>query len=180
MAQYTNAMDLGLGKPAPAHTLTPEAEEAREMVRRHGRAKRLNDELARIVTDHGNPHITPYDGPAPAAAKRLLGKAEALGMTAHLFTSRAGHVVEAIDPKRGVAFRAVWTRGKADGGTWHERADRYEWHEDARPVGVNATTRTALADKRPAGMSSTRLKLVASRAGMPCNITEIEKRVSKL
>lgn len=174
------AIGLEFAKPRPAHTLTPEAEEARQGAIAYGREQLLNDAVARIVTDHGTPHVEPYHGPTPAAAKRLEAKAAAAGMTTTITTTITGCVVEAIDRERGVAFRAWYVRGKADGGTWHEREDRWILTRDERAVKVNALTRTGLAGYRTAGMSETRLKLVASRAGLPVNVTEIERRLSEL
>lgn len=174
------AFGLEFAKPTPAHALVPSSQDAVEDMRRAGWQRRIDALVSALVTDHGNPHVRPYDGPVPANAKRLLTLARSKGMTAQIVTWRAGHSVEGVDPKRGVAFRATWFRGKADGGTWHEKRDRYVYVDDERPVGVNEKTRTSLAGKRPAGMDKVHLQAVALRAGMPFNNTEIEKRVSQL
>jgi hypothetical protein len=174
-------MDLGLAKPPPPDTLTPEAEAAREAVRAHGRARRLEASVALLVTEHGHKRIVPYEGDVvTAAAKTLLRLAESKGMRAQIVKTPTGCAVEGIDVKRGVAFRASWERGSTDGATWHEARDRYTLVDDPRPVRVNATTKTALKGGRPAGMGRVHLQQTASRSGLPMNITELTQRVKAL
>jgi hypothetical protein len=171
---------IEFAKPTPAHALTPPALEAVEAMRRAGWQRRIDERAAELVTNHDNPRVRPYTGPIPAGAKRLLALALSKGMTAQIVTSKTGHTVEGIDPKRGVAFRATWSRGSASGGSWHEKRDRYIFVEDARAVGVNALTKTGLKGRRPAGVDRVHLKAVALRDGMPYNVTEIERKVSEL
>ena len=192
------------GKPPPPHTLTPAAEEARESMRRHGARRIVEREAGLLVTDHGNPHVEPYAPtkivrtwrttkkgkkklesetivPAdvrPAAAIALEKKAAAAGWKTNLFTT-PGDVRTVVEGVRGtVAFRAVWLRGRAESGTWHEREWRYELVRDERPVGVAKITRTALAGKRGAGLGTTHLAIVASPWGIAVGVSEISKRVS--
>lgn len=99
-------------------------------------------------------------------------------MTAQIVESPAACCVEAYDLGRGVAFRAWWVRGKAAGGTWHERRNRWVMERDDREVRVNMKTKTGLAGYRTTGQGNVRPRLVASRAGIPMTVTEIEKRIS--
>lgn len=169
------------GKPVPAHAQTPGALQAVEAVRSAGRAKRDALADAEIVVDHGRPPVEPYDrDPVTSAARRLVELAESKGMRTNVIALTDRCTVEAVHPARGVAFRAYWTRGRADGATWHERAHRYTLVADGRPVGVNKLTKTGLANRRPAGVGETRLAILASPTGVKCNVTEIEKRVREL
>lgn len=191
------------GKPPPPHTMTPEAEEARLAMRRLGEQRRLAAIGSSLVTERGQ-HVEPYAPtrivrtwrttksgkkkleseelvPAdvrPAAAIALEKRAAAAGWKTNLFTT-PGDVRTVVEGVRGaVAFRAVWLRGRAESGTWHERAWRYELVEDRRPVGVSKLTRVALAGKRGAGMGTTCLAIVASPWGIAVGVSEISKRVS--
>lgn len=166
------------GKPVPAHAQTPGALMAVEAVRMTGRAKRTALADAEIVTDHGHPAVIPFDGEAvPRAARALVALAEAAGMRTNVVELADRCTVEGIDRARGVAFRAYWTRGRTAGGSWHERAYRYTLIDDTRPVGVNKLTLTGLKGKRAAGVGTTRLSIIASPLGIPCNITELERKV---
>lgn len=177
---YADMMDLGIGMPAPDHTLTESAEKARQAHRRYGYDRHIERVLGRIVTEHGNPKPVPYLGVVvPAAARAFAKKLEVADFEVQTLEYRDGCIVEGIDRagKRGV--RAQWHRGKAAGGTWHSGGrDRYVLVEDHRPVGINKISRTALANRRGAGMGRVRLKLVESPRGIPLNITELEKRIS--
>lgn len=186
------------GKPTPYHALTPAAKEGRESIRRYAHKRKLEREGALLVTDHGSPHVEPYvvaewrvtkkgkkkatgrmiPGPRPAAATALAKKAELAGWKVNVFESheRVRTVVEGI--RGDVAFRATWLRGRAESGTWHERDWRYAMIEDRRPVGVSKLTRVALAGKRPAGVGTTRLAIVAGPWGIAVGVSEISKRVS--
>lgn len=184
------------GIPTPAHALTPAAEDARAAVRRHGALSVANRAGALIVTEHGQ-HVEPYTvtewrttkkgkkkragtipGPRPSAASVLERKAIAAGWTVNVFET-PGRVRTVVEGIRGeLAFRAVWHRGKAESGTWHERRWRYAMVNDPRPVGVAKITLTALAGKRAAGVDSTHLAIVASPWGLPVGVSEISKRVS--
>ena len=166
---------IEFAKPLPVHTMTPGALAAVEAVRAAGRAKRASGEL---VASHGRPPYVPYDrDPVPKAARDLLELAESLGFETNLIALNDRCTVEGIDRRAGVAFRAFWVRGRTNGGTWHERRERYAIIRDDRPVGVAALTRTGLKGKRPAGVGTTRLSLVASRLGMPYTITDLQRKV---
>ena len=191
------------GKPPPAHTLTPAAEEAREAMRRHGARKIVEREAGLLVTDHGRPHVEPYTPtkivrtwrttkkgkkklesetivPAdvrPAAAIALEKKAAAAGWKTNLFTT-PGDVRTVVEGRRDrQGFRAVWLRGRAESGTWHEPW-RYAMIHDTRPVGVAKITRTALAGKRGAGMGENRRAIGASPGGSAVGVSESSTRVS--
>lgn len=169
---------LEFAKPTPVHAQTAGALEAVEAVKRAGRAKR--DKLVEdaIVTDLGRPPFQPYDrDPVPKAARDLIALAESRGFETNLVALRDRCTVEGIDRAAGVAFRAYWIRGRTNGGTWHERRERYAIVHDPRPVKVAALTRTALKGHRAAGVGEHRLALVASRLGFPHNITELTEKV---
>lgn len=120
--------------------------------------------------------VVPLD-PVTAAARRMLRDAEAAGWRTNLITLADRCVVEAV---RGThAFRVIWVRGKAAGARWHERDERYEWHTDKRPVGVNKLTYTALERHRGAGMSRVRLRLVAGPRGVRIPMAELTKRIKE-
>lgn len=192
-------------KPTPAHAQTPGALQAVEAVRAAGRLKRSKLDDAEIVIDLGRPPVEPFmmpetvtritkkgkrkveqtgrmipRDPVTASARRLIAHAEAAGMRTNVIALSDRCTVEAIDAARGIAFRAFWTRGAAKGGTWHERSYRYTLVADSRPVGVDKNKRTGLKGKRAAGVGETHLAIVASPVGVPCNITEIERRVKEL
>lgn len=169
---------IEFAKPAPAHTLTPGAEAAVESVRRLGHERRAERVISSLVTDVGNPHVTPYDGPVPAAAKRVGALAERHGFTITLHKTRAGVSLHGVNRVRGVGFAAHWAYGKTTGGSWHEKRERYAVIEDARPIGIDEKARVGKKGFRSPGMGTQRLKLVASPRGIPCNITEIERRIS--
>lgn len=167
-----------LSMPTPAHALTPAALEAVESVRALGHQTRLTRRMAAIVTDHGNPRPKPYAGPSvTAAARSLVARAERAGFTVTLTELDAGCHVDGVHRARGVGFRAFWERGKTTGGSWHEKRERYTLIEDDRPVGVHKIARVGLAGKRAAGVERVHLKLIASPYGIPCSITEIERRI---
>lgn len=169
------------GKPVPAHAQTEGAARAVEAVRVAGRAKRSALADAEIVTDHGNPAYEPYDrDPVPPAARKLRALAEAHGMTTNVVELTDRCTVEAIDAVRGVAFRCYYVRGQVKGGTWHEAAFRYTLADDPRPVGVHKTAFVALAGKRAKGVGPIHLRILGSPIGVPCNVTEIERRIKEL
>lgn len=193
-------LGLEFARPIPVHAQRPGALMAVEAVRRAGRAKRSAGE---ITTDVGRPAYEPYEkpeietvvtkkgkrkrvptgrmlavDPVPSAARAFLKLAEAHGFEVNLIELRDRCTVEGIDRARGVAFRAYWVRGRTNGGTWHERRERYEIVRDDRPVGVAALTKTGLKGKRAAGVGTTRLALVASRLGTAHTITELTRKVT--
>lgn len=165
-------------RPRAAHTLTDAAAEAVEAVRRHGHARRAELVVSSLITNVGNPRVTPYDGPIPAAAKRIGALAERHGFTVTLHVTRGGHSLVGVDKARGRGFALHWRAGKTAGGTWHEKRERYVIAPDPRPIVMHKTDHVGLKGKRSTGMSDTRLVLVASPRGIPYNVTEIEKRIA--
>lgn len=161
-------------KPIPVHAQRPGALEAVEAVRRAAVEKRFAVELDKIVTDHGRPRREPYVAQPPAAL-RLAKLAEAHGFRVNLVVGVDRLTVEGI--RDAEAFRMTYVRGKAERGSWHERTARYAMIRDTRPIGVNKLTRTGLAGKRAAGVGEYRLSIVASPTGVPCSVTEIERRI---
>lgn len=180
MALYSRAMDLGLAKPTPIHALTPAAEEAREAMRRYGAARQRERAVASLVTKHGHERVEPYDGPlVPAAARTTERKAKAAGFETTMHETAVGCSLHGVHRGRGVGFAAHWHRGKTAGGTWHERTTRWSLVDiSARPIGVDAKTKLTKARHRHDANDRTRLVLVSSPRGVPCNITEIEKRIA--
>ena len=179
MALYSRAMDLGLAMPTPAHALAPGAEAARESMRRLGAEKRVERDVARLVTVHGHARIEPHDGPlVPAAARSTQRHAESHGFETAMIETPVGCSLHGIHRERGVGFAAHWHRGKTSGGTWHEREVRWSLVDiSSRPIGVDAKTKLAKARHRHDAGDRTRLVLLAAPYGVPCNITEIEKRI---
>lgn len=170
-------LGLEFAKPIPVHAQTPEALEAVESVRRAGRAARLQREVSALATDHGTPRIRRYDGGIPANARRLEKAARAAGFDVRVLDMIDGCRIEGHHAQRRVGFRATWTEGKADGASWHAPW-KYTLVNDERPVGVNKLTRTGLANKRPAGVGTTRLAIIASPRGIAITHTELLERVS--
>lgn len=172
---------MEFARPTPIHALTPEAAAAVESVARAGYESRMRRTLEGLVTEHDNPHVKPYAGAVvTVSAKRLVALAESKGFDVRVIERETGCTVEAMNVAEEVGFRARWERGKADDGSWHHVRDRYVLVTDDREPGVNATTKTGIKGKRPPGLGAVHLKLVESRTGLPCNITEIEKRVKEL
>lgn len=178
MALYSAAMDLGLAMPMRPDAVTPEALAAVEAHRRIGAEKRLAAVISSLVTQHG--HVRAYRGGIPAAARRLLAKAEAAGFDAELHEYSAGCVVQGIRRRDRVGFRAYWVRGKTAGGTWHSGGrDRWKLVDISdRPIGVDAKTHTTKVKCRHDEKDRTRLVLVESPRGVSYNVTEIEKRIT--
>lgn len=173
------AMYPEFSKPATVHTLTPEAVEAVEAVRRLGAAKRLDAEVARLVTKVGRPKVIPYEGdPVTAGARRLLALAEECGFTVQLLTTEDLCTVEGHHPSR-VGFRAIWKRGRAVTGSWHEPW-RYEIIRDDRPIAVDTRTKTGKAGHRSPGMGRERLSIVGTPWGIGIGVTELTKRVREV
>lgn len=173
-------MDLGLAKPTPAHALTPEAEDARESMRRHGHERQLARVVSSLVTEHGHKRVEPYGGGVPAAAKRVEKKARAAGFDVELIEYATGCVVQGIRRRDRVGFRAWWERGKTAGGTWHSGGrDRWKLVDISdRPIGVDQKAKTTKVGHRHDASDRTRLVLVESPRGISCGITEIEKRIA--
>lgn len=173
-----------LSPPRPLHALTPTALDAVETVRRVGRETRLQREADRLVTDAGKtPPVAPYVDAdvrpldvVTRNARNLQRIAEAAGFEVKLLKYRAGCRVEGLHRERRVGFTATWTRGRADGASWHEPW-RYGIVEDRRPVGVSAVSRTALAGKRGAGLDAVHLTVLASPLGLPIAHAELKGRI---
>lgn len=179
MPLYTGLMDLGIAMPIPVHALTPGAEEARESMRRIGAEKRVERQMSKLVTVRGHARIEPYDGPViPTAARSTMRHAESHGFETTMIPTAVGCSLHGIHRERGVGFAAHWHRGKTSGGTWHERDVRWSLVDiSSRPIGVDAKTKLTKAKHRHDAGDRTRLVLVAAPYGVPCNITEIEKRI---
>ena len=166
-------------RPPPYHTLTPGALEAVEVMKRLGVARRLDREMDRIVIKHGNPKRVPYDGdPVTRNARALLRRAEAAGFTARLHDLGDACMVEGyrLAPEK-VGFRAWWTRGSADGASWHEPW-RYEMQRDDRPIGIDQKARTGKVGYRGAGLGTEHLRIVGTPWGLPINHTELNARLA--
>lgn len=177
MALYSRAMDLGLALPTPAHALTEAAEEARETMRRQARARRLERTVSSLVTEHGHTR-EPDRGPVPKAALATAKLARAHGFDVIERETLTGYAVEGAHEERRVGFRAYWSDGKTDGGTWHELGpDRYTLIDDTRPIGKDKVALVGLKGKRAPGVERVHLKLIATRRGIPFGITEIERRI---
>lgn len=173
------AMYPEFSRPTPVHTLEPSALAAVESVRRLGAEKRLDAEVARIVTKVGRPKVIPYEGdPVTASARRLLALAEAAGFTAQLLTTHDSCTVEGHHPDR-VGFRALWVRGASKSATWHEPW-RYEIIRDDRPIAVDSRTKTGKAGHRSPGMGRDRLSIAGTPWGIGIGVTELTKRLREL
>lgn len=176
MALYARAMDLKLSKPMPAHALTPEAEEARLMMRSYGYARHVERIIVSLVTKHGHRRIRYHDAPPPAAYRRVKALAEAHGFTVTEYRSPTGH---ALQGRRGdLGFRAFWQWGRTTGATWHERTARWMLVDDPRPVKMNERDHVGLKGYRTTGMGRTRLKLLATPDGLPLKLTILEQRIA--
>lgn len=165
-------------KPIPLHALTDGALEAVESMRRMGRDRVLEREIARIVTKHGRPPRSRWEGePVTRNARALLALAEASGFTAHLLVDEERCVVEGyrLAPEK-VGFRASWRRGAAGGFAWCTPW-RYELVEDARPVEVNKLTRTGKEGTRSPGVGSERLAITGTPWGLAVSWAELQRRV---
>ncbi len=165
-------------KPIPLHALTDGALEAVESMIRMGRDRVLEREIARIVTKHGNPPRSRWEGePVTRNARALLALAEASGFTAHLLVDEERCVVEGyrLTPRKE-GFRASWLRGSAGGFAWCTPW-RYELVEDTRPVEVNKITRTGKEGTRSPGVGSSRLAITGTPWGLKVTWAELQRRV---
>lgn len=180
MALYSRARDLKLERPAPAHTLTDAAEEAREAMRRYGRERRREHIVASLVVEHGHKRVIPYEGGIPRAALATKRKAEAAGFDVELIECATGCVVQGIRRRDRVGFRAFWERGKTIGGTWHSGGrDRWKLVDISdRPIGVDSRTKATKVKHRHDANDRTRLVLIESPRGIHAGITEIERRIA--
>jgi len=166
-------------KPIPVHAQTAAALEAVDAVRAHGDRARAQCVLDALVTDHGRPHVEPYAGDVVTRnARALVALAEAAGFETKTLEHRTGCRVEGYNADRALGFTASWERGRAKGATWNTPW-RYGIVEDRRPVGVNKTSRTALAGKRGAGMGTTRLAILGSPWGLAITHSELTSRLQE-
>lgn len=176
MPTYLQAREFA--KPLPLHMLTDEAEMGREAMRQYGRDRFVDHAASRIVTKHGNPPRSRWEGdPVTRNARALLALAEASGFTAHLLVDEERCVVEGyrLRPAK-VGFRASWLRGSAGGFAWCTPW-RYELVEDARPVEVNKITRTGKEGSRSPGVGSQRLAITGTPWGLKVTWTDLQRRV---
>jgi len=166
-------MDLKLAMPRRPDTMTPGALDAVERMRHAGIDRRVDAEVARLVTTH-KPLLKP-DAP-PAALVKLHLLAVAHGWTVTRYESPTGH---ALQGRRGdLGFRAYWQYGKTTGASWHERKARWTLIDDPRPVGMNTRDRVGLKGSRSEGMGRVRLQLLAAPWGLPLNVSELSERIN--
>ena len=161
--------------PTPVHTQIAQQQRAADA----GAGPRVLDIaeiVAGLVTDHDLPRY--YRGPVPANARKLVALAEAVGFETKTLEHRTGHRVEGFNAARALGFTASWERGRAKGATWNTPW-RYGIVEDRRPVGVNKTSRTALAGKRGAGTGTTRLAILGSPWGLAITHSELTSRLQE-
>lgn len=185
-------------RPTPMHVLRAREAEGLPLSSQVPRAPREVD--YHFVTDVGRPPIVPYEKPEmrrtkkgklkptgrmlPADpvtpnARKLLALAERAGMETNLIVLHDRCAVEGVDRKAGVGFRAHWTRGRADGATWHEREMRYRLEEDTRPHGLDERAKLAKAGHRDARTGDYRMRTVASPYGVRIAHAELMQRVSE-
>ena len=165
-------------KPIPQHALTDGALEAVEAMRRMGVDRLAEREISRIVTKHGRPARSRWQGEVVTRnARALLALAEASGFTAQLLVDEERCVVEGyrLAPAK-VGFRATWLRGSAGGFAWCTPW-RYELVEDTRPAGVNAKTFTGKEGTRSPGVGSQRLAITGTPWGLSVSWAELQRRV---
>lgn len=176
MPLYTSLLAYGVAMPTPEHALTPGAEYAREAMRRHGHAKKLERAASSLVTQHGHRRIVPHTAPPPAPYRRVKALAEEHGFKVTEYRSETGHALQGV--RGDVGFRAYWQRGKTRGASWHERTARWSLINDTRSIGVNKIARVSLAKHRGAGLGAVHLKLLGTPNGIPINVTELERRIT--
>lgn len=166
--------DHGRPKVEPyVRAIKAEATFCRIRITKKGKVKDLGEDF--LLYDTTDVELL---DPVTAAARRLLADAEKRGWKTNLVTLADRCSVEGV---RGTeAFRAVWVRGAADGGYWHERDYRYEYVEDTRPEPrLNQKLKVSLANRRPVGVSKTHLKIVGSPMGISIGITALVKKVKE-
>ena len=176
MTLYPAARDLGIAKPTPEYVFAALPCDA---LLRHGARRRIDRAVASLVTSHGHESVDPYDGPAPAAARRTAALAQSHGFDVIERDTPSGHAVEGLHSERGVGFRAYWQRGKTAGGSWHVKGrDSYRLvNISSRPIGVDSRTKTTKVGHRHDAGDRSRLELVSTPRGLPVGITELERRV---
>ena len=161
-------------KPIPVHAQIAQAQRVAEAAE----TPRVDVQaiLDGLVTDHDAPPV--YRGGIPTNARKLVALAEAAGFETKTLAHRTGHRVEGFNAGRALGFTASWERGRAKGATWNTPW-RYGIVEDRRPVGVNKTSRTALAGKRGAGTGTTRLAILGSPWGLAITHSELTSRLQE-
>lgn len=175
MATYQR--DHRFAKPRPVHALTDGALAGVASVLSVGAARRLDEEMAALVTKHGYTQVEAWVGEViPRNARNLERDALALGYRAQSLVRDAACTVEGYHAEARVGFRAMWLRGAAFGFSWHTPW-RYEVVEDRREVRVNQKTHTGLSGYRSAGMGMTRLALVGTPDGLPVTYAELLRRM---
>lgn len=179
MARYVSAPEFAV--PHPMHAMTDAAVAGVEAVRAHGAGLRLQAELSRLVTDHGRPQASKWEGdPVARNARPLLDVALARGFTAQMIVEGDACSVEGyrLEPER-IGFRAVWLRGSAFGFTWHEPW-RYEMTQDTRPVSVDARAKVGKAGYRAPGVGRSHMRVVASPWGVKIGYDALVARLRAL
>jgi hypothetical protein len=173
---FDGMLGIEFARPVPLHALQPSALAAVEAHRRVAHETKAQRVLDDLVTDHGRPHVEPYDGLVlTVAARRLVADAEAAGFRLHVAEQDDRVLVQG---QRGaVGFIASWVRGRAHKASWHEATMRFAMIEDERPVGVAKLTRTGLARHRAAGVDRLHLRIVASPDGVPIPFAELTAKV---
>lgn len=168
---------IEFGRPTPVHTL-------RAHVRDHELAMaNLDRRVDAIVAEFGRVgdavDAQAYDGEVETAgARRLLALARENGFTAQIIVSGDLCTVEGHHPSR-VGFRAYWTRGAADGGSWHAPW-AYAMIHDERSVEMDAKAHVGKKGHRTTGQGPHRMSIVASPRGVASNVTEISRRIREI
>lgn len=185
MALYLGAPQFA--KPTPPHAQTEAAERARRAVIEDGRRRveqRIADELDLVTT-----HLAYYDAdPVTAGARSLVTLAESKGMRVQLSVALDRCLVEGVHLEAGVGFRMTWTRGRATGGSWHERETRWAIMHDERP-GPDATvertvkgktTRVAHPSRMPRGLDRDHLVYLGGPRGVVIAVTPLLARLKAM
>lgn len=190
MVTYQRSLGA-IAMPIPLHAQTEAARAAVDAHRRIGQERILEREVhgwvdgrgdrrGGLVTKHGNPPASAWEGePVTRNARALLADAEASGFTAHLLVDGDRCIVEGyrLRPEQ-IGFRATWVRGSAAGGGFAWCTPwRYEVQDDDRPVGVDSIARTGKVGYRSPGMDRRHLRLVGSPWGLKVAYTELVRRV---
>lgn len=190
MVTYQRSLGA-IAMPIPLHAQTDEALAAVAAHRRIGQERILErlvhgwidgrgDRRGGIVTKHGNPPASRWEGdPVSRNARALLADAEAHGFTAHLLVVGDQCVVEGyrLEPERE-GFRATWLRGSAAGGGFAWCTPwRYEVQDDDRTVAVDSVARTGKVGYRSPGVDKRHLRIVGSPWGLKVTYAELLRRV---
>lgn len=168
---------IEFGRPTPVHTL-------RAHVRDHELAlanldRRIDAQVAAFGRIGEVDLSQEFDGEVETAgARRLLALAEDNGFTAQMLISGDTCCVEGHHPSR-VGFRAWWTRGAADGGSWHAPW-AYAMITDERTVEMDAKAHVGKKGHRTTGQGTQRMTIVASPRGVASNVTEISRRIREI